>query len=57
MPDCGDACHHGQCVAPSTCECYEGYKKVLETDSCQPQCIDGCFNGTNILFTYFFDVK
>ena len=40
LPDCGDDCRYGVCVAPGECRCFNGYEK--KDSMCVPICQNGC---------------
>ncbi|EFN73275.1 Tenascin-X [Camponotus floridanus] len=46
-PICKNPCIHGECTAPDTCTCHDGYE--LDSDNifvCKPICEHGCLYGT-----------
>uniref|UniRef100_A0A182LZ50 EGF-like domain-containing protein n=1 Tax=Anopheles culicifacies TaxID=139723 RepID=A0A182LZ50_9DIPT len=44
LPSCRLKCIFGECIAPDTCDCYSGYKKVND-HRCEPVCEVPCENG------------
>lgn len=43
-PSCSNCDHHGRCIAPNLCRCYDGYS-INGTGHCVPICSPECQNG------------
>jgi hypothetical protein len=46
VPTCPSGCVHGECIAPNTCVCNDGFVADLKlSNRCVVKCSGGCING------------
>ncbi|KAG8268578.1 hypothetical protein J6590_023959 [Homalodisca vitripennis] len=45
FPICSPECINGNCTAPDSCECFDGFELSDDPGVCKPYCSEGCNNS------------